>query len=272
MLPQDISHNSAKEESDFIYLYNQIDLGSLKKTPLMGVDFDQVNMDQAVAKILHMIEKKESHHHVLFLDPPKLMKMREGKKLHRITKKASLVLAEGAGLSWASQGEIRDRIPVIGLMMDLIRVAEIKGITLFFLGGVDSVIEKVFFNLSRHFPKIRIVGRHAGHMSRQRELMVKEAIRKTSPDVIFIAMDFPDQEVWIENNSGYFGKAVIIGIGGAFDVLSGQAKKAPDWFQLNGLSWLWRVIIKPYRLTRILNLFHFFLYGLWSRFRNPKPE
>ncbi|MCE9499856.1 MAG: WecB/TagA/CpsF family glycosyltransferase [Leptospira sp.] len=263
--PKDITHHSAKEERDFLLEYKVIDVSALPKVEILGVNFDNVTLDESVAKILSLVEKKESYHHVLILDPIKLMYMRKAKPLHRIAEKASMILAEGAGLGWASGKTgfpLKERISVIGLMMDLIRLSEKKSFTLFFLGSKEDIIESVFFNLIRHFPEIRIVGRHSGHMSKERELMVKEAIRKTSPDLIFIGMDFPMQEVWIENNTGYLGKSVVIGVSGAFDILSGKIKKAPDYFQLRGLTWLWRIISKPWRINRILKTIYFVLLVL----------
>lgn len=265
----DITHSSSKEERDFILEYKSIDLKSLGKISLSGIGFDNVTIDESIAKVISFIEKKESYEHILFLDPIKFMYMRKGAKLFRITEKASMILAEGAGLGWAAKrigNPLKERISVIGFMMDMIRMAEKKNFTIFLLGSKETMIEKVFFNLMRHFPELRIVGRHSGHMNPQRELMVKEAIRKTSPDIIFLGLDFPLQEIWIENNTGYLGKSIVVGVGGAFDVLSGKTKKAPDYFQLKGLTWLWRIISKPYRINRVIKLIHFCILGLLKKF------
>lgn len=189
------------------------------------------------------------------------MSVRKGKKLHRITEKATMILAEGAGLQWAAArlGKVlKDRISTIALMMDLVRLCELRNYSIFMLGGKEDVIEKVYFTLSRHFPGVRIVGRHAGYMNPQRELMVKESIRKTSPNLIFLAMDFPEQEIWIENNTAFFGHSVIIGVSGSLDILSGKVRKAPNFFKLRGLIWLWRILSKPWRLFRFFRMVQFF--------------
>jgi len=269
-LLESIQHHSAKEERDYLLEYQAIDIHSIAKVNVLGVKIDNANIDEAVAKISHWIDNKHSFHHVLFVDPPKLMKLRSGKKLHRIVEKASMILAEGAGVVWASHGKLKGRVPIISFLMDMIRLSEMKGYTIFMLGSTEDVIEKVFFNLTRHFPKLRIVGRHAGHTNRQRELMVKEAIRKMSPDIILYANDFPQQEIWIENNTAFFGKAIVIGVSGSFDILSGKEKKAPDAFQLKGYTWLWRIISKPYRVFRILRIIHFFILVMWEKIIGKK--
>lgn len=269
----EISHNSPKEENDYILEYQDIDIQNKEKINLLGVEIDNLTRAEAIATILDLKKKSESYHHILFLDPIKLMSMREGQKLNRIVKKASLVLCEGAGLPWAAKKmgfELKERIPLISLMMDLIRYSEKKELTLFFLGSKEDVIEKLFFNLIRHFPAIRIVGRHSGHLNKTRELMVKEAIRKTDPDIIFLGMSFPEQEIWIENNTGYFGKSILIGAWGNFDTLSGKEKKAPDYFQTKGMAWLWRVLARPYRIDKIFKTIQFYLIILYKSWKQKK--
>jgi N-acetylglucosaminyldiphosphoundecaprenol N-acetyl-beta-D-mannosaminyltransferase len=258
-----IVHQSAKEERDYFLEYQNIDTTDRPKLNLAGIEFDNISRDKSVAVILDWIKKKEKFNHVLFLDPLKLIVMREGKPLNRITKKASMVLAESGGIEWASSQvgmKLVERISIISLMMDLIRYSEKQSLTLFFLGSKEKVIEQLFFNLIKHFPAIRIVGRHSGYLTKERELMVKEAIRKTSPDIIFLGMDFPEQELWIENNTGFFGKSVVIGTWGTFDILSGNLDKIPDYFQSRGLGWLWKVIINPWRLNKLWKTAHFFIY------------
>ncbi|GBF51740.1 glycosyltransferase [Leptospira ryugenii] len=266
--PSEIVHNSSKEERDILLEYQNIDVQKLTTLSILGVPVDNVTIDESIAKLFRILEKKEAMHYVLFLDPIKLMRMRPGKPLHRITQKAGTILVEGAGINWMSGGRLKDRIPPIAVMMDLIRLAELKEFTIFIFGSKDDIIEKVYFNLTRHFPKVRIVGRQAGHLDRQREMRVKEAIRKTSPDIIFLAMDFPAQEIWIENNTGFFGKALVVGVGGALDMLSGADKKAPEYFKARGLAWLWRIISRPYRIRRIWETFYFIILGLIERFKN----
>ncbi|BDA77576.1 glycosyl transferase [Leptospira kobayashii] len=263
----EIVHNSSKEERDILLEYQNIDVTKLETLKVLGVPIDNVTADEAVAKLFRVLEKKEAMHHVLFLDPIKLMRMRPKKALHRITEKAGTILVEGAGIGWMSSGRLKERVTPVAIMMDLIRLAELKEFTIFIFGSKDENVERVFFNLTRHFPKVRIVGRQAGHLDRQREMRVKEAIRKTGPDIIFVANDFPEQEVWIENNTGFFGKAVVIGVGGALDMLSGADKKSPEYFKSRGLTWLWRIITRPYRIQRFWETFYFILLGIRERLR-----
>ncbi|EPG67795.1 glycosyltransferase WecB/TagA/CpsF family protein [Leptospira wolffii serovar Khorat str. Khorat-H2] len=273
--PGEIRHLSAKDDRDYLLDYQTLNVENLERTPILGVPFDNASLDEAVAKIYHLMEEKDKFHHVLLLDPIKTMALRKGKKLHRIAQKAGLILAEGAGLQWAARklgGELKERIPTIALMMDLVRLCELRNYSIFLLGGKEEIVEKVYFNLSRHFPGVRIVGRHAGYLNTQRELLVKESIRKTSPNIIFLAMDFPEQEIWVENNTAFFGHAVVIGVGGAMDILSGKVKKAPNYFKLKGLTWFWRILVRPWRLLRLSRMIGFFVLVWVKSWFVKKPK
>jgi len=269
--PEKIQHISSKEERDAILEYNSIDLSSLTKETICSIPFDNVSIDEAVAKIKKILDSdSKKPHHVLLLDPIKAMYFRQKGKYHEIAQNADMIIAAGAGLRWASRlagKPLKERISTIALVMDLVRLSEMKNYTLFFYGGSEGVIEKVYFNLTRHFPKIRIVGRHAGHSNPERERMVKESMRKTSPHIIFIANDHIKQEIWINSNREYFGNAVVIGVGNTLDLLSGRVKVAPDWFKTRGLIWLWKLVTQPWKINRVLRFIQFVILAIVQKFK-----
>ncbi|MEM7182060.1 MAG: WecB/TagA/CpsF family glycosyltransferase [Spirochaetota bacterium] len=267
--PQNIEHSSSKEEKDYLFDYRDISVDSLPTQNFYGVPFSLLSRDEAIAHIFHFVETKEKVRHILFLDPLKFMLMRKGKQLNRIAQKASMVLHNGAGIHWAAKNhkiDLKERFSIISLMMDLFRYSEKNHTTIYFLGGKEDILEKTYYILTRRFPELRIVGRQAGYLSKTREVMVKEAIRKTEPDIIFVAMDFLEQEKWIENNMQYFGSSVVIGISGTLDVLAGVTK-APSYLQSRGLTWLWRTLTRPWNLHKMWILSRFY-----SKFLIPKNK
>ena len=270
-----MSGHSAKEDRDYILEYKSMDLSNLKREELLDVPVDNVSRDEAVAAILDMVEKKNGPHHILFLDPLKLMRIRRSKKLGFIGSQARMVLADGGGLEWAARKlgfTLKERIPMIAMIMDLVRLAAKKDLTIYLLGSRMENLERVFFNLQRSFPGVRIIGRQEGFFNQEREVLVKEALRKSSPDLIFLGMGFPIQEMWIRDNWQYLSNAVVIGVDGSFDILSGKVKKAPDRVQLAGFTWLWRTITRPLLLDRMFATFKFYLLVYWRAFRNRKKK
>ncbi|MBE7437571.1 MAG: WecB/TagA/CpsF family glycosyltransferase [Spirochaetales bacterium] len=274
-LPEQNEYISARDDRDYLLEYKSIDISRLSRLTLLDVPVDNVSRDEAVACILDLIEKKQGPHHVLFIDPIKLMRIRPGKKLRFIAEQARLILADGAGIVWASEktvAPLKERIPMISFIMDIVRLATSKQLTIYLLGSRTDHLEKVFFNLQRSFNGIRIIGRQGGHFEENREALVKEALRKSAPDIILLGMGFPQQEIWIKNNWAYLSQSIVIGVDGAFDQLSGEEKKAPDWWQLRGLAWLWRTISRPWLAGRFWATIHFVLLVWWRSFKARKRQ
>ncbi|MBW7857370.1 MAG: WecB/TagA/CpsF family glycosyltransferase [Leptonema sp. (in: Bacteria)] len=263
------TYSSAWEDRDYLLEYKSIDLNSLTRVELLDVPIDVVTRDEAVAKVFDMLEVQNGPYFVQFLDPLKLVRMRRGKKLAGLAD-SHLMLADGAGIEWASKRlhlPFKGRVSKIAFLMDLFRLAHKKEYTIYLLGSTPEFIERVFQNLTRSMPGLRIIGRQSGHFNSEREQLIKESMRKSAPDLILIGMGFPYQEIWMRENKEYLSKAVVVGIDGAIDVLSGKKKKAPDSWQLKDLTWFWRILVRPYRLDKVWYTIKFFTIVLWRSFK-----
>ncbi len=263
---------SSAHERDYLLDYKSVDMDALQRVPILNVPVDNVSRDEAVAVILDSIEKKNGPQHIFFIDPIKLMRIRPGKANGFVSTQARLILADGAGIQWAASrlGQpLKERIPMISLIIDLMRAAWKKNLTVYLLGSRAENVEKVCLNWQRIFPGIRIIGRQGGYFNQDRETLIKESMRKSNPDLILLGMGFPAQEQWLQENWQHLANAVVIGVDGAFDVLSGKEKKAPDYFQTRGLAWYWRTITRPWLISRWFAMNIYFL-RVW--FQSLKRE
>ena len=269
------AYDTAREERDYLLEYKSINIAALGRESILGLPVDNVSRDEAVAVIMDLVEKKTGPHHILFLDPEKLMRIKSRKKLHFITDEAYLILPDGAGLLWASKKllhPLKERIPMIAFLMDVIRLSVKKDFTIYLLGSRSEYLERVFMNLQKSFPGVRIIGRQSGYFNPQRESLIKESLRKSSPDLIFLGMGFPQQEKWIRENKEHLSRAVIIGVDGAFDVLSGKNKKGPDWAQTRGMIWFWRTISRPWNFFRMMRMISFYVRVFFISVFQKKTE
>ncbi len=148
--------------------------------------------------------------------------------------------------------------------MELLRIANDNGYSLFLIGGREGVAEEAAMNIQRDYPGIRIAGHHHGYFKGthtnspgEEEERVIELIHKSKADIIFVGFGFPRQEVWINSHMDNLGVKVAIGNGGVIDILAGRAKRAPEIFIKLGLEWLYRLISDPSRIKRqiVLPLF-----------------
>ncbi|MBI2022959.1 WecB/TagA/CpsF family glycosyltransferase, partial [Candidatus Giovannonibacteria bacterium] len=78
-----------------------------------------------------------------------------------------------------------------------------------------------------------------------------------SIDILFVAFGFPKQEEWMHEHLGKIPVRVMVGVGGAFDYISGRVPRAPAWVQKLGFEWLFRLVVQPWRIKRQLALLRF---------------
>jgi len=265
--------SSAKEDRDYLLDYKSVDLSALGGTEILGVSLNNVTRDEAVAVILNWLETGGGPRLVSFLDPVKLMRLRPRAKYGALATESDLALADGAGLEWAASllhKEIKERIPMMALLMDVVRLAEKMELTIYLLGMSMENVEQAFLNIQRSFPGVRIIGRQGGITGPERERLVKESLRKSSPAIVFLGMGFPRQEQWYKDNKAIFNKAVVFGVDESLDILSGNEKIAPDWMQLKGLAWLWRVLTNPLAAGDFFRTLKFLILVRFHAFRTRK--
>jgi N-acetylglucosaminyldiphosphoundecaprenol N-acetyl-beta-D-mannosaminyltransferase len=267
----DVYYDSWKEDRDLILEYNGIDLTDAGVSNILGIGVDNVSRSQAILKLSRMIEEGGVHH-VIPVNPYKLIRFRSNKELNLIYSASDMKLASGAGVLWASKKvgfPLRERVDVLSFLMELVRLAEIKEYSIFIVGGRPEVAEQAFFNIKKSFPKIRIVGRHGGFFNSDREISIVEAMRKSQANIIIVGLGFPYEDRWITKNREMFKNAVFISVGGALDIISGVNRKAPAFFAERGLDWLYRIITRPWRYGRLLRVVFFdirlFFYGLFRK-------
>ncbi len=255
-----VYYDSYKEERDLILEYNQVNLADVNIVNIRGIGIDNVTRIQAVVRIIDMIGSGGTYH-VISLNPYKLLRFKTNSDLRVISDKADMHLAAGAGLQWAAKRlktPIKEWIPTLSFMMDIIRIAEIKEYTIFLVGAKPEVVEKSFFNIRKSFPKIRIVGRHGGYFNEEREKSVIEAMRKSEANIIFVGLGFPKEDRWIHKIKSEFKNTVFISVGGCIDIISGDIRKAPAFFIERGLDWFYRIITRPWRIFRLIRVVFFF--------------
>jgi len=262
MEEQEIYYDSWKESRDLILEYNQVRIDNIGVSNILGIGVDNISSQQAIVKVMRMIEEGGVYH-VIPLNPYKLIRYRSNTDLNIIYNKADLKFASGAGiLHYARKVKrpLQERIPLLSFLMELIRLSEIKEYSIFFVGAKPEVVEKAFTNISKSFPKIRIVGRHGGFFNPERELSVVEAIRKSQAKILVVGMGFPKEDKWVAKFRNQFKNIVIITVGGSLDIISGDIKKAPANFMDSGLDWFYRIITRPWRIGRLMRLFLFELH------------
>ncbi len=224
-----------------------------EEVDLIGIKISNRTLDKNIEILKSFI--KEGHYHIVVtINGEMLSRAIKDKEFLEILRKADLVIPDGIGVIMAVRrfGErITNRIPGIEFAWEVLRVSEIEGYRVFFLGAQEEVIQKAVDSIKKHFSNLNIVGFHNGYFTEDAE--IRNQIVESKPHILFVGMGGIKQEKWIEKNKD-LDIPVNIGIGGSFDVWSGKVKRAPLLIRKLGVEWLYRTIVQPKRFSRLFNI------------------
>jgi N-acetylglucosaminyldiphosphoundecaprenol N-acetyl-beta-D-mannosaminyltransferase len=217
---------------------------------LLGVSLDPLTIDESVA---HCVKAVEQHAPVRIgmLNAAKIVKMRKDPRLRGAVLGCQLLLADGQAVVWASRllrRSVPERVAGIDLMLRLLPEAERHGHRIFFLGAREEILAQMLAEVRRRFPDLRVVGSRNGYFTKRDEPAIVEAIREAGTDILFIGVSSPKKEFFVAEWGERIEAPVVHGVGGSFDVLAGHVQRAPEWWQRNGLEWLYRTLQEPRRL------------------------
>jgi N-acetylglucosaminyldiphosphoundecaprenol N-acetyl-beta-D-mannosaminyltransferase len=212
--------------------------------------------------------------HVVTLNAEMTMQAEQNQLLAQIIKNAELVIPDGAGvvlyLRWLLWQKVQ-RFPGIELSEKLLQELgqQKTGAKVFFYGAAPGVASSAADFWQQQIPDLNIVGTHSGYHSPQEEAQLKQTLAQLQPQVIFVGLGVPRQELWIAENRHLCPQAIWIGIGGSLDIWSGTKTRAPAWLGNNNLEWLYRLYQEPWRWRRMLALPAFaiksFVYRLTAK-------
>ncbi|WP_110952867.1 WecB/TagA/CpsF family glycosyltransferase [Anaerosinus massiliensis] len=227
-----------------------------KKVPVLNVMIDAVTMGEAVDILENYINEKKTHF-VATANAEMIMMANDDHELLKILNKADLVVPDGAGTVWAARHHgytMPERVAGYDLVQKLLKRAAKSKIKFFFLGSAPGIAEKAKKNAEEKYIGLQIVGTKDGYFSLEEEPALIQEIKSVKPDVLLVALGVPRQEKWIMKHLAELDVSVAIGVGGTLDVMAGVVKRAPLWMQRAKLEWLYRGLLQPKRIGRLMAL------------------
>jgi N-acetylglucosaminyldiphosphoundecaprenol N-acetyl-beta-D-mannosaminyltransferase len=230
---------------------------ALQRSPsrvnILGVLVSAIGMQRALQIIDAWVTNRERHY-VTVTPAHAVMDAYKDPELRRVFNHSGLTTPDGMAIVWILKLRgYRNVSRVYGpdLMLEVCRAGLAQGYRHFLYGGGIGVAAALAEKLRARLPGLRIVGTHTPpfrELTEEEDRQVIELTNACNPDIVWVGLSTPKQERWMTAHRGGLEAPVLIGVGAAFDFLSGHKPQAPRWMQRGGLEWLFRLATEPRRL------------------------
>ena len=221
---------------------------------VLGVGFDNVTMDEAVARGMELLHSPGTHY-VVTPNPEIVEVCRDNLAARQAVNGADLVLPDGVGVVKGAGmlgTPLKEKVPGIEFAAGLMERMAAEGLSLYLLGAKPGVAEAAGERLAARYPGLKIAGTRDGYF--QEDGPVLEDIRQSGADCVFVCLGAPKQELWMAKHGKAAGARLLCGLGGSLDVFAGVVERAPKFWSDHGLEWFYRLCSDPRRAGRMMKL------------------
>lgn len=248
------------------------------KTSILGVSISIISHEALLEMIGERLSQRQTCTVVANANPEILIQAYKNTDYREILNSADIIIPDGIGVVMALRflyGIRIERIAGVDLAQKILALASHHKKTAFLLGATDAANKRAIANITRKTKNLKLYGL-GGNFS---ETEAIERINAFNPDILFVALGSPKQEIFIKNlfhipYSTFHIPPLIMAIGGAIDFWAHPSLRAPKMLQRIGLEWLWRLIQQPWRLKRIFNAVIVFpfvcFYDFFQQKRAPR--
>lgn len=227
-------------------------LGNNSRVTILNTSIDVLTMKETIDLVEQYVITKTPLH-LMGVNADKINEVNSNERMKQIVNSCGIINADGASVIMASKylnKPLPERVAGVDLMQELVALSARKGYSIYLLGAKQEVVIKTAEVLKDKYTDLNIVGVHNGYFKEDEWLQIYEDINKVNPDFVFVGITSPIKEYLIEFLQSMGAKSVFMGVGGSFDVISGNIPRAPLWMQKCNLEWLFRVIQEPKRLFK----------------------
>lgn len=224
------------------------------KKNLMGLNILIFDIHKACDRIVSKLSAKEGSY-FCFINIHSLMESQKNTNLKRDLNDSSGNFPDGIGITWTLG--LKNNVRGTDMMLKLCSYASENNLKIFLYGNTDDTLKKLETKLKLMYPSLKIVGKISPpfrELTKEEDKTIIQKINKMNPDILFVSLGAPKQEIWMAEHKGKI-KAVQLGVGAAFDFITGKVKQAPKWMQKIGLEWFYRMFQQPkktiYRMSLV---------------------
>ena len=237
------------------------------KTDVMGVQFDNVTMGEALENARQLLAAGETCY-LVKPNPEIVYEAMHDADFRSLLNGAAMVLPDGVGVLLGAKilgTPLKEKVTGVDFAANLLGVLEEEGRKLYLLGSKPGVAELAAQKMLEQHPDLTICGMADGYF--REEGPVVEQINAAAPDVLFVCLGSPKQEHFMKNHEDELNVTLMIGLGGSLDAFAGTVKRAPAWVSRIGMEWFYRLCKEPRRFKRMLRLPKFLFAVIGRRMR-----
>jgi N-acetylglucosaminyldiphosphoundecaprenol N-acetyl-beta-D-mannosaminyltransferase len=185
-----------------------------------------------------------------------LLEAHKSQRIRSILNGAELWVPDGIAPVWFAR--VRGhrnavRAPGAEIMLEFLRRAEEKNYSSFFYGDTEQTLAALCETVVRNHPNHRIAGSYSPpfrQLAPSEDAAILDQINAAHPDVLWVALGMPKQDIWIYDRLGKLNIPAAIGVGAAFAFVAGTVPRCPEWMGRAGLEWVFRFLKEPKKLWR----------------------
>ncbi len=244
------------------------------KSNIFGIPVDDRSPKLVLEQIKKGLKSRAKFVHVVSLNPENLVVANGDPEFHEIVTEAQIRINDGIGTVLAIQilnGVKVPRLTGVDLMQQLVNWSGGESLRVLLIGGKGNLAEVLANCYNQGYSASKFIGvsgyKDIKNPSSEETNHLLSIVADLRPHLIFLAFGSPDQEKWVYRNRASLQGVTCIGVGGAFDFLGGNVKRAPSVIRSLGLEWLFRLIRQPWRWRRQLRLIQFMQSVLGERMK-----
>ncbi len=226
----------------------------MRTEDVLGVNIAVTNMDQTIETITENLEKWKGEY-ICVSNVHTTVMAHDDENYRNIQNGAVMALPDGGPLSTYSRSNGNNtamRVTGPDLMHEVLKKSPETGWRHFFYGSDKKTLKRLESKIKRDYQGTKVCGMisppYRALTEKEDEAYVRQ-INESKPDFVWVGLGAPKQEIWMAEHRGRI-KALMIGVGAAFDYESGNIKRAPQWMQRANLEWLYRLMQEPGRLAK----------------------
>ncbi|MCL4364620.1 WecB/TagA/CpsF family glycosyltransferase [Patescibacteria group bacterium] len=236
----------------------------MNKNKILGVTIATQSKSDTLEKIIKYISQPKGFYHVVSLNPEILVIAQKNKEFKNVVETAQIKIVDGMGIVLAGRflnTDVGERLTGVDLMAKLIEQAGKLRLRVLLIGGEPNLANELVECYKSKYPEASFIGlmgiKNIKTPQKSEEKTIFDIVRSHKPHMIFVSFGSPDQELWTERHKKEFSNSLVMGVGGAFDFLSGKTSRAPEFVRKIGMEWFYRLVNQPWRWRRQLRLLEF---------------